>query len=180
MILASFLTTLFYASTYPYINKYIITNVSENMIALNQIINCASIIIFGSLWNKFPQKLFKHYPKYCVLETILNITITLFVLLTDNIIGYYLLDTFIFSVVTRNIICGNIKLRARRYTTEEKRSEFDNNDNSAYAAATIIGSLIAMILHLSFPVMIVLATIGNCIDNTFYVFIYRKTIRKEK
>lgn len=175
MLLATFLTTIFYSSTYPYIHKELMIVASDSFIALNQIINCVSIIIFGSLWNKKSEELFKYYPIFCVLETLLGIMTTIYAIITHNIVVYYLLDTIVFAIITRNICCGGIKLRAIRYNSEEKREHFDNNNNSVYSVATIIGSIIAMFLNLNFTIMLCLATFGNIIDNIFYIFIFIKT-----
>ena len=179
MLTATFLTTLFYSATYPYIHREIMAVVSDNMVAVNQIINCISIIVFGSIWNRASDKLFRFYPLLCILETCAGVASTVWAICTGNIAAYYLLDTIIFAVITRNICCGGIRLRARRYTSEELRERFDNNNNSASAAATIIGSCIAMVLHLDFERMLILATIGNAIDNMFYICIYNKTIKME-
>ena len=175
MLLATFITTLFYSATYPYIHKEIMQNISDTIIALNQIINCLSIVILGSLWNKKSDKLFKYYPVLCISETILGVCSTIWVTLTHNILAYYIIDTLIFAIVTRNICCGGVKLRAIRYKTETDREHFDNNNNSMSAIATIIGSMLAIILKLDFVAMLWLATIGNAVDNIFYIFIYRKT-----
>ena len=175
MLLATFITTLFYSATYPYIHKEIMQNVSDTIIALNQIINCLSIVILGSLWNKKSDKLFKYYPMLCVSETILGVSSTIWAILTHNILAYYIIDTLIFAIITRNICCGGVKLRAIRYKTETDREHFDNNNNSMSAIATIIGSMLAIILKLDFVAMLWLATIGNAVDNIFYIFIYRKT-----
>lgn len=178
MLLATLITTLFYSSTYPYIHKEIMINVSETVVALSQIINCISIIFFGVLWNKFSDKLFQYYAVICVLETILSIGSTVFAITTGNILAYYILDTLIFSIITRNICCGGVKLRAMRYKTEADREHYDNNNNSMNAIATIIGSVIAMVLHLNFATMLIIATIGSAVDNIFYIFIYRNERRK--
>lgn len=178
MLVATFLTTLFYAATYPYIHKQIIMVASDGLIAINQIINCFSIVLFGTVWNKWSGRLFKYYPMICVAETLLGICSTVFAICTKNIAAYYMIDTLIFAVVTRNICCGGVKLRALRYKTEEERERFDNNDNSAYAVATIIGSLVSMSLDLSFDVMLCIATFGNAIDNIFYILIYRNTTKE--
>ena len=179
MLLATFLTTIFYSSTYPYIHKEVMTNVSDSVIALSQIINCLSIVLLGSLWNKKSDKLFKYYPAFCVVETLLSIGSTIWAITTHNILAYYIIDTLIFSIVTRNICCGGVKLRAIRYNTETDREHFDNNNNSVSAIATIIGSIIAMILELDFATMLCLATIGNSIDNIFYIFIYQNTKKRK-
>ena len=150
-------------------------NVSDTIIALNQIINCLSIVILGSLWNKKSDKLFKYYPVLCISETILGVCSTIWATLTHNILAYYIIDTLIFAIVTRNICCGGVKLRAIRYKTETDREHFDNNNNSMSAIATIIGSMLAIILKLDFVAMLWLATIGNAVDNIFYIFIYRRT-----
>lgn len=176
MLAASLLVTIFYSSTYPYIHKTIISIVTDNMIAINQIINCLSIVVIGSIWNK-RKSLFKYYPVFCMTETIFNIGTTVFALLTGNIMAYYILDTLVFAMITRNIICGGTRLRAMKYRTEDERSAYDNNDNSACAIGTIIGSLIAMVLKLDFNFMLIIATFGNCIDNTFYYFIYKSSVK---
>lgn len=180
ILLATFLTTIFYSATYPYIHKEIMANVTDTIIALNQIINCLSIVILGSIWNKKSNQLFKYYPVFCVCETALGIGSTIWATATHNIMAYYIVDTFIFAIVTRNIICGGVKLKAIRYNSEEKREHFDNNNNSASAVATIIGSIIAMLLNLDFSIMLWIATFGNAIDNIFYLFIFRNTQSQKK
>ena len=180
MLLATFLTTIFYSATYPFIHKLIMENVSDNIVALNQIINCLSIVILGSLWNKKSDKLFKYYPAFCIGETLLGIFSTIWATTTNNIMAYYIIDTLIFAIVTRNICCGGVKLRAIRYNTEEDREHFDNNNNSSSAIATIIGSVIAMMLNLDFATMLWLATLGNAIDNISYIFIYKSTQSKRE
>jgi hypothetical protein len=178
MLLATFITTLFYSASYPFINKVIISNVSETFIALSQIINCISVVFFGFIWNKFSHKLFKFYPAFCIFETLLSIMSTLVAVTTGNILAYYIMDTLIFAIVTRNICCGGVKLRTLRYNTEAARECFDNNNNSANAIATIIGSAIAIVLKLDFITMLWIATIGNAIDNIFYIVIYIKTKKR--
>ena len=182
MILATLICTTFYATSYPFIHKKIISCASDNLIALNQIINCISIVSFGFIWNK-TKRLFDFYPALCIVEGILSISSTIFVITTHNIIAYYIIDTLIFSIVTRNICCGGIKLRAMRYNTEEQRERYDNNNNSANAIGTIVGSCLAMILDLNFETMLIVATIGNTVDNIFYICIYfneRKKISESK
>ena len=85
MLLATFLTTIFYSSTYPYIHKEVMMVATDTFIALNQIINCVSVVIFGWLWNKKSEKLFNFYPVFCVLETTLGIMTTAYAIITHNI-----------------------------------------------------------------------------------------------
>ena len=167
------MSTIFYSATYPYIHKEVVSVASETIIAVTQIITCVSVVVFGWLWNK-TSKLFRYYHILCVAETLLGVVSSLIATFTGNIIAYYIIDILIFSIVTRNIICGGNKLRSMRYATETAREHFDNNNLSANAIATIIGSVIAMILKLDFIPMLWIATVGNAIDNTFYIAIYIK------
>lgn len=179
MILGTFLSTIFFSATYPYIHKCIVMQIPDYFLAVNQVINCGGVIIWGTLWNRKSNFLFSNYVWICILETILGIATTGFAIICGNIAAYYILDTIIFATVTRNILCGGVKLKAIRYKTEEERTQFDNNDNSACAVATILGSIIAMYLRLNLPAMLIVATVGNAIDNMFFVYIYNKE-RKRK
>lgn len=180
MILATFVATIFYASTYPYIHRYIMTMVSDNAVALNEIINCVGVIISGAIWNKFSDRLFPFYPLFCFLETICDVAVTVWALTTGHIAAYYILSCIEFSVITRNMICGGNVLRILRYQSDKEREHYQNNNNSASALASIIGSIIAMKLNLSFPIMLALATFGNATDNIFYVVIYYQTVKNQK
>ena len=114
------------------------------------------------------------------MEVILNFSVAIWVIMTQNIIAYYILDTIILSVVTRNIVCGNIKLKSLRYNTEKDRQKFDNNNNSASSIATIIGSCVAMFINLDFNTMLIIATIGNSIDNIISIVVFMQMKRKSK
>lgn len=179
MLLATYLSTIFYSATYPYIHKEIMQVASETLIAASQIVNCISIVVFGWIWNK-TAAIFRYYPAICIGETLLGIISSLTATLTGNIVAYYIFDTLIFSIVTRNLICGGTKLKAMRYQTETAREQFDNNNLSASAIATIIGSILAMQLKLDFISMLWIATVGNAIDNIFYLVIYSREIHKNR
>ena len=180
ILIAALLTNIFYAATYPFIHKQVMMVASDNFIAINQIVNCLSIVFFGYLWNKFSEKLFRFYPIMCVFESALGILTTVFAIVTNNILAYYLLDTFVFALVTRNIICGGVKLKAMRYKTEKEREQFDNNDNSMSSLGFLVGSVVALFLHFDFVTMLCIATFGNMIDNMFFIIIYYKEINKSK
>ena len=179
MLTATFFADCFYSATYPYIYKEIMSGISGGTVAIQQIVNCLSVILFSALWNRFSDRLFPFYAVLCVLECLAGFCTSLYVTFhPENILMYYVLDTLLFCLITRNIICGGVRLRAMRYPTEQQREHFDNSNNAVSAAATIIGSLIAIKLNLNFVHMIWLATFGNMIDNFFYINIFLKS-RKE-
>ena len=180
MLVATFLTTIFYSATFPYIHREIMRAASSSIIAVIQIMNCLSVVFFGWLWNRKSDALFRFYPLYCVMETFFGVCTTAYAIITENIVAYYFVDCVFFALITRNIICGGVKLRAIRYATEDAREHFDNNNNSASAIATILGSLIALRLNLNFSTMLCVATFGNAVDNVFYICIYHSTKKETR
>ena len=180
MLLATFLSTVFYSIAYPTIHKEIMLHISDFMIASEQIISCFGIVLASVLWNKYSDILFRKFTLFCVLETVAGITTTIYTLMSDNIIVYYILDTFVFALITRNIICGGNRLRSERYRQESERERFDNNNLSASAIATIIGSCIAMIVDLDFKIMLCIANFGNALDNILYIQVYREQQKNKK
>lgn len=174
MLASTFIMTMCYSSTYPCINKAIMSTVSDTWIAVSQIVTCVSIVIWGWIWNKC-KKMYSLYSKICIAEAILNGLVTIIAIGTHNILVYYVLDMMVCSVVTRSIICGGAQLRSRRYKDEDERSAFDNNECSISAVATIVGSIFAIILKFDFDVMLILLSIGNAIDDIIHIYIYKKT-----
>ena len=181
MLLANLLTTLLYSMTYPYIHSIIIKQIPEYYISLNMIINCLGTIIFSMIWKKYSDKLFTYYHIFSWLECLFTVLLIMGVVLhIISLPAYYLLDVIIFSTLTRNMICAGIKLRALLFTTEHTREKYDNNSNICNAVATLIGSLLSMIIKLPFEFMLIIAMIGNIVDNLIYTRIYCKLSYENK
>lgn len=179
LLVTIFLSTVFNSATNPFIHKMLIGSVSNNIIAGEQIFSCLSIIISGFIWNKFSDKLFKYYPLYGITEIIAMIIIVIVVIINENLLLCYILRVIECAIITRNISCGVIKIKAMRYDNQEKRERFDTNMKSVSALATIIGSCIAMILNLDFNIMLCISVFGNAIYNILCIAIYYKTIRSK-
>jgi len=181
MLLSTFLCTIFYTSTYPIIYKTIMSTIHKNFISINQIVACCSIILFNSIWNKHSNKLFKYFPALCALEMVCTLIVTIYISTSKaSITSFYILDTLIFVIVTRNIICGGSRLKALKYSTPSKREKFDNNNSSYTSLATIIGASISIALRMDFITMLWIAASGNCIDNVLYMIIYKNLVRRDK
>lgn len=171
-IVCTFITMMLNSATYPAIHREMMAVVSDNLIAVSQIADCVSVIIFGWVWNRWGAKLYKFYPTFCILEAFTTVVTTTYVVTTHHIVSYYIIDMVFFSFISRQTICGDIKLKAIRYPTEETRTAFENNNNSIYAVAVIVGSTVAMKLELDFNIMIIIATIGNIVGDMIYIYIY--------
>ena len=177
MLLANFLSTLFYSVSYPYIYAETIKVVPHSYIGIEQILACLGTIIFCRSWNKHSDKLFKHYHLILYIEIIADIFLFADVLIRGNLQAYFLTNIIIYSIITKNLCCGIVKLRAKVNPTEKEREQYDNNSNIVCSIATLIGAGTAIMFNFDLNVLFVLAFVGGIIDNAFYLYIYNK-IRK--
>lgn len=174
MLIAAFFSDLFYAMSYPYIYAETIKVVPKSYITVEQLLACLGTIIFCGLWNKYSDRLFKHYRKILVVEIIADIILFADVITRGNLKFYFLLNIIIYSIITRNLACGGTKLRALCNPTEKERERYDNNNNVIASVSTILGASTALIIPQNINILFILALIGNTVDNFFYLYIYNK------
>lgn len=180
LILACLLSNLFYSVSYPTVNKILITNITDNHIAVNSMIICTFTIILGKLWNKNSSKLIRYLPFFMIAET--SIYLVLISGILNDLIGfrfYYIADTIIFAIVSKNIIFGANKLKALRYDGE-KRNKYDNDIQIISNAASLVGFALNIVLDMTTQIAFALIFIGLTIDNLFYYLAYRETVTSVK
>ena len=174
MLLANFLSSLFYSMSYPYIYAETLKVVSTYYISFEQIITCISTVIFSVAWNRAGDKFFKHYRKIMIAEIIADVILFADVIIRGNLKFYFLLNVIIFAAITKNLSCGGIRMRAKVNPTEKQREAYDNNSNTVYALSTLAGTVIATIALPKINTLFFLALIGNTVDNFLYLYIYQK------
>lgn len=177
MLLASFISTLFYSVSYPYIYAECMKVVPRDFISAESILTCISTIVFCKMWNNHSDKLFNYYGLILIAEIIADAGLFSHVIITGNLNFYFFLNVLIYCIITRNISCGGTKMRAKVNPTEKLREQFDNNDQIVYSVATLLGAGFALLITLDIKILFILALIGNVVDNIFYLYIYFK-IRK--
>lgn len=180
MLLANFVSVLFYSMSYPYIYAQTCKIVPTYYISIEQLLSCISTIIFCGLWNKYSDRLFNHYSKIVIAETLLDIVLFADVMIRSDLKFYFLLNVIIYALITRNMACGGTKMRAMVNPTERDREQYDNNSNIVVSVSTILGTVAAFIYMPDFKVLCVLALIGNVSDNLLYWHIYRKIKKEDK
>lgn len=180
MLLSNLLCTVFYAMSYPYVYAETVKAVSHNYISFENIIQCIGIALFGVIWNKYGNKLFKYYIFFVIAEIIADTILFGHVLITGNLKFYFILNVLIFSIITKNMACGGVKMRALVHPDSESREKYDNNSNTVSSIATLTGSVIALCCNFNLTTLFILAYIGNVIDNFFYLYIYHKLKEKAK
>ena len=124
MILASFLSSLFYAVSYPYIYAESLKAVTKYFISFEQIVSCLAITCFCVVWNKYSDRLFKHYRLMLWAEIIADGFLMIYAAVTQDMKFYFVLNVLIYAVVTQNIICGGTKMRAIVNPTEKARERY--------------------------------------------------------
>lgn len=174
MLISNLISTLFYAMSYPYIYAETLKAVSKPYITFEQIVSCIGVIVFGTVWNRHGDKLFKHYRLILTLEVLADVFLFTHVLITGNLKFYFVLNVIIFATITKNLCCGGIKMRALVHPNENDRERYDNNANTVNSIATLSGATISLIFAFNLTTMFVFALIGNIIDNFFYLYIYNK------
>lgn len=176
LLIGNFLSNLFYSIAYPTIHFILISDVTEKLISANQIIICFAGIIFPIIWNQKSDRLYKKYGYLLSLEGILYsllIVAILFSVITPRM--YYLVDTILFSILTKNIICGLNKLKIYRYKGNT-REEYDNNVNIVCNISSLIGFSISLIVSISKNIAFIFMGIGIVLDNIFYYKAYKLTL----
>lgn len=180
MLLANFISGLFYSTSYPYIYAETIKAVPRYYIGLEQIIACVATIIFCKLWNQYSDKLFNHYKLILWAEIFADCFLFGHVILTWNLSFYFLLNVIIYSLITRNLVCGGTKMRAKVNPTEKTREHYDNNNQIVSATSTLLGAGFAIICPIGLKWLFIFALIGNTVDNFFYLYIYNQLKKGEK
>jgi hypothetical protein len=179
MLVGYFLSMLFYSCSYVFIYQVIVQAVPRSFLGIEQIVGCVSTIIFCKVWNKYSDRLFRYYRLILWLEIIFDVALFADVIIRGDLKFYFMFNIMIMAIITRNLICGRTKMKAKVNPTEKLREKFDNNSQIADSAATIIGATTAIIIPFSLNTLFVLALIGNCIDNVFFLYIYHKLKRSD-
>lgn len=177
MLVAAFFSDLFYAMSYPYIYAETIKVVPKPYITLEQLLACIGTIIFCKLWNKYSDRLFKYYRLILVVEIIADAFLFADVIIRNDLKFYFLLNVIIYSIITRNLSCGGVKMRAMVNPTEKLRERYDNNNNIIASVSTILGASLALLIHCNITTLFIFAVIGNTVDNFFYLYIYNRLQR---
>src|SRR3712207_4218286 len=157
LLMANFLSNLFFSFSFPTIHCFLINNINQRIISLNSIVTCISGILFPIIWNKYSDKLYVKWRYLLSAETIAY-TIAIMLMLFGKINGriYYFVDTLFFAVITKNIICGNNKLKSIRYAKDNEREQYDNNCNIVTNCSSLIGFGTSFLFNMQIKIVFIL------------------------
>ena len=175
LIIASFVSNLFYSISYAVIHLYLVEGISSNIMSLCALLGCVFTVIVTKLWLKYSEVLYKYFVKFLLVEPLLYSIIIILIL--RGIISsqlYYILDSMLFSIITRNIMCGGNRLKSLRYSNED-REIFDNKQNYWSNISSILGFGFSSVFKLNITIAFILVFISVFIDNIFYYIAYKST-----
>ena len=179
LVIGNFITSLFSSLCYSVIHQQLINAVGSNLISINCFITYGVGIIFPIIWNKYKGKLYNYYGFLLIAEiiiySILNVTVISGKL---DLLGYYIIDTIAFSIITQNILCGSRRLKALKYNNENLRTKFDNDCQIAINIACMVGFGISSIIEFSFNQAFVMNLIAIISDNIFYYSVWKENIKE--
>lgn len=172
MLTTNLICSIFYSMSYPYIYAEMMKVVNHIYISGEQIVTCLGVVVFGILWNKKGDFLYKHYLSIVTLEIIADVILFAHVIITGDLKFYFALNVLIYALITRNMANGGIRLRAKVHPDEKSRERYDNNCNIVNSIATLTGAGITLVSDMNLTVLFIAALIGNVFDNFCYYYIY--------
>lgn len=168
-----FWSVLFLSAATPVTRKFLISNVSSQLLAVKGIIFSIGIILVNGVYNKYGDKIYQRYRSICVAEIGMYVALAVsMVYFGMSAPVYFMTETVSDIIIGRNIICCNSRIRRIVYNGEE-RETFDNSRPIAQSIAAVIGNLIAMI-EIPASVCFILFSIGVIMGDVFLYIVHRK------
>lgn len=175
LLIGNLISNFAYSFSYPFVYYSLMNSINENLISINSIAICLGGIVIPYIWNKYSDKIYSYYGYILFSEIIfysILVLLILFKIINNKI--YYILDTFLFVFITKNIICGNNKLISIKYKNKE-REEYDNNLTIVSNSSSLIGFILSLFFHIDINIAFIFIWIGIVSDNIFYYISYKKS-----
>ena len=178
LLIANLITNFFFSFAYPIVHLFLINHITEKDISMNSIICCISGIFIPIIWNKY-EKMYNSYGFFLISEIICYIILCSSILLSFiTPKAYYIIDTLLYAFLTRNLCCGNIKLKVKRYCKENDRAEYDNNSVIVANFSSLLGFILSYFISIPIKLGFIFITIGIIFDNFIYYYVYKKIKQK--
>lgn len=174
LLIAGFLSSLCYSLTYPVIHSLVMAQIDSRLLSFKSLFSCVCVVVIANLWLKHKDKLYKFFNEFLILETVCYSILTMLIIGNKiSLVAYFLLDSFIFATITRNIICGGANLKQQ--ILHDNRAEFDNKIDILCNLASVIGYGVGSLFVLDLNLALIIMCVGISIDNLFYGIEYKKS-----
>lgn len=181
LIIAGFVSGLFYSMSYPVIHLECMKDISSNLMSLSQLLSCILTVVITQVWLKKSEIMYLKTFKISLIVEVLLYGSILYMLFFNVFTptAFYISDCILCSTITRNIINGGTRLKAIRYKGEQ-REIFDNKNMMLCNVASMIGYFISTIFVLPRFIAVLFMFLGLAIDNLFYLYAYHETNKNYK
>lgn len=181
LIIAGFISGLFYSMSYPIIHLECMKDISSNLMSLSQLLSCILTVVITQVWLKKSEVMYLKTFKISLIVEVLLYGAILYMLFFNVFTptAFYISDCILCSTITRNIINGGTRLKAIRYKGEQ-REIFDNKNMMLCNVASMVGYFISTIFVLPRFIAVLFMFLGLAIDNLFYLYAYHETNKNYK
>ena len=175
LVTTIFVTGIYYVTT-PALWIHIYQVRTPDMVSIKNIGMEILSIVFGIIWVKYGDKLYRHYGKILFLECGFAVALLVVTWTSLDLQTYYIIDSACIAISTQNVIAGGRKLKARRYPSGEARHRFDQMNSVCASFGVITGSMLGLYVqpHVGIRGLITVYLTASLADNICYYCIYKK------
>ena len=177
LILATFLSTTMFMIGNPTINVRVMQGLDTNTVALGTIIICVGGSLAGAAWNRWGKALYPYWGLLSTLEALMFGVINTYYYVSNDAISYYIVAALVNGFIVRNLVCGGNRLRSLLFEGE-LREKYDNTNMMAMSVATVVGSVINIVLEPTLQYALIIEFIGDVIDNILYYSAWKSTLKQ--
>lgn len=143
LLLSTFWSTLFLSAGTPVTHKFLMTQVSSQLIATKGMLMSIGAILVNSVFTKYGKKIYRFYKWFLMVEVVLYMAlIPMIIVGVIPARAYYMMTAVCDMVIARNIICCNNRMRRLIYNGEDRETH-DNLRPVMQSVACVAGNLIS-------------------------------------
>lgn len=172
LITGEFISTFLYMYSIPTVNIYIMKHIDSSLLAITQILNCISVVVIATVWNKYSAKIYKRAKVILVVDCLSLICVYFYAVKSMNIIVFFVLENLVICAITRHVNCLLNKVKSNKYKNKA-REKFDNSSQIATAIATLLGSALNIIYTFDIKNMLIIGCLGLVVDDITYLLVIK-------
>jgi hypothetical protein len=159
----------------PTIIKEVYSSLPAEWIAFESLFMSLSSLIIGMIWrNKFRQKIIKHFLLFLFFETILGVSLILWLLFINyNVWVLAIMSLFFTSFITLFVEKCTMVFKSKLWNNDT-REQYDNNYSIITGLICIIGGIFALLFSPTLKVSLMLWGIAYTVDDIGWALVYIK------
>lgn len=173
LLIAVFISNMLFTVGYPTIQEVTMKAVNSQLISLNSLIGCLSVVVAGKVWDKIEDKMMKLFPLFAIGDIVTYTILVIAFWITKDAVMYYIVLMLIACLTIKNVGFGLSIIKSKRYNGKA-RAKFDNNEAVLGNIASVIGFGIGALVKIPIELGLAFMLMGTFIENIFYVKAYKE------